>query len=71
MSETKKSKSKVPLYVSIALVAGLILSYFLIEDVQNFFNEGWNVLTSDDEQRIKAMGRWVWLDGANSDCILL
>ncbi|WP_373058313.1 TVP38/TMEM64 family protein [Zunongwangia sp. H14] len=49
-------KSKKPLYISLALVAALVLSYFLVPEVQNFFNEAWNVLTSDDQERIR---NWV------------
>ncbi|AHM60496.1 hypothetical protein D770_11195 [Flammeovirgaceae bacterium 311] len=49
-------KSKAPLYISIGIVLALVLSYFLIPGVQDFFSEAWSVLTSDDEQRIK---NWV------------
>ncbi len=55
-NRTKKSKSKIPLIISIALVSVLVLSYFLIPDVKNELNNAWNVLTSQDEQRTKA---WV------------
>ncbi len=51
-----KSQSKVPLYLSIALLGGLVLLYFLVPSVQNFFKEAWNVLSSGNEQRIS---RWV------------
>jgi uncharacterized membrane protein YdjX (TVP38/TMEM64 family) len=55
--KTKKtSKSKVPIYLSIIFVGGLIGCYFLLPDVQQFFDEAWSVLTSDDEPRIK---KWV------------
>lgn len=53
---TSVKKSKAPLYISIAIVAGLVLSYFFIPGVQNFLDEAWNVLTSDDQERIK---NWV------------
>lgn len=52
------SKSKLPLYISIALVGGLIAAYFFVPQVENFFNEAWSVLTSDDEERITS-----WVDG--------
>tara|TARA_A100000171_G_C2140629_1_gene155999 strand:+ start:27304 stop:27999 length:696 start_codon:yes stop_codon:yes gene_type:complete len=54
--EEKTSKSNVPLYLSILLVGGMIVCYFLIPSVQQFFNEAWNVLTSNDEKRIE---QWV------------
>lgn len=50
-------KSKAPLYVSLAIVAAVVGSYFLIPGVQDFLNEAWDVLTSDDQQRIQA-----WVD---------
>lgn len=49
-------QSKLPLYISILIVASLLLAYYFIPGVQEFFTEAWNVLTSDDEERIKA---WV------------
>lgn len=58
---SKKSTSSggnIPLYLSITLVAGLVAAYFFIPEVQDFFNEAWQVLTSNDEERIRA-----WVDG--------
>ena len=54
----KTSKSKLPLYLSIALVGGIVACYFFIPSVQQFIDTAWDVLTSDDEQRIKA-----WVSG--------
>lgn len=51
-------KSKLPLYLSLGLIVAGVGSYFLFPEVQDFFNQAWNVLTSDDEQRIKD-----WVDG--------
>ncbi|WP_373060105.1 TVP38/TMEM64 family protein [Zunongwangia sp. H14] len=51
-------KSKVPLYISIAIVVTLVGSYFFIPGVQQFLDESWNVLTSNDNQRIES-----WVDG--------
>lgn len=51
-------KSKLPLYLSILLVVAIAGAYFFIPQVQEFFNEAWSVLTSDDEERIKS-----WVDG--------
>lgn len=49
-------QSKLPLYISILLLGGLIASYFLIPEVKYFCNEAWEVLTSDDQSRIE---QWV------------
>lgn len=53
---TSSKKSKLPLYLSLLFVAILVVCYFIIPSVNDFFNEAWNVLTSDDEARIK---KWV------------
>jgi len=50
------TKSKLPLYISIALVFGIVTSYFLIPEVKEFLDEAWSVLTSDDEERLQ---KWV------------
>ncbi|SFR57329.1 TVP38/TMEM64 family protein [Maribacter stanieri] len=50
------TKSKLPLYISIALVFGIVTSYFLIPEVKEFLDEAWSVLTSDDEERVQ---KWV------------
>ena len=52
------SKSKAPLYISLALVASIVASYFLIPSVQEFLDKAWAVLTSGDEKRITQ-----WVDG--------
>lgn len=46
-------KSKAPLYISLAILATLVLAYFFIPEVQNFLNQAWDTLTSNDEKRIK------------------
>jgi uncharacterized membrane protein YdjX (TVP38/TMEM64 family) len=48
----KETPSKWPLYLSIVLVATVILLYFLIPSIQQFFTEAWDVLVSGDQQRI-------------------
>jgi uncharacterized membrane protein YdjX (TVP38/TMEM64 family) len=50
-------KSKKPLYLSLLLIAAIILSYFFIPEVKYFLDNAWEVLTSDDQQRIQ-----VWVD---------
>jgi len=52
-----QSQSKKPLLFSILLIAALVGSYFLIPSVQSFINEAYEVLTSEDNQRISA-----WID---------
>src|SRR5690606_40690163 len=42
----------------IFFVAILVVCYFTIPSVKEFFNEAWNVLTGDDEKRIKS-----WVEG--------
>ena len=54
-------KSKAPLYISIGIVAALVLSYFFIPEVRNFFLKDWSVLTSGDEETDKAVGLTIWL----------
>lgn len=60
MSETIETpsvkQSKAPLYISLVIIAALVLGYFFIPQVQEFLNTGWNVLTSGNESRTK---EWV------------
>ncbi|WP_339750703.1 TVP38/TMEM64 family protein [Algoriphagus aquimarinus] len=53
---SSRKKSKIPLYISVLLLAALIVGYFTIPSVNQFLSDAWNVLTSDDESRIKT---WV------------
>ena len=50
------SKSRIPLYVSIGLAGCVVGSYFLFPEVKDFFNNAWEVLTSEDEEKIS---QWV------------
>jgi uncharacterized membrane protein YdjX (TVP38/TMEM64 family) len=64
MNEPKspsKRKSRIPLYLSILLLAILVGSYFSIPSFNNFLTKAWNVLTSDDEARIK-----IWVESFGS-----
>jgi uncharacterized membrane protein YdjX (TVP38/TMEM64 family) len=54
--ENTSHQSKIPLYISILLVGSLIASYFLLPSFQQFLNEAYQVLTSDDKQKIS---QWV------------
>lgn len=52
--DTNHKKSKLPLYLSILFIGGLVICYFTVPAVNQFFKEAWDVLTSDDEARIKS-----------------
>lgn len=49
-------QSKAPLYISIAVIAAVVLSYFFIPSVREFLTNAWDVLTSGDRERTR---RWV------------
>ncbi|CAN5226845.1 hypothetical protein BH23BAC2_BH23BAC2_09760 [soil metagenome] len=49
-------KSKAPLYISAAIILGIVAAYFMVPQVQVFLDEAWSVLTSNDEDRIRS---WV------------
>lgn len=53
---TSVKKSKAPLYISSAIIAIILLSYFFIPQVQESLNTAWDVLTSGDKQRTE---EWV------------
>lgn len=54
-------QSKLPLYISALIVVSLVLAYFFVPGVQDFLTEAWNVLTSDDNERIEAwVGNFGW-----------
>lgn len=56
-NQSKKStKSNVLLYLSLILVGGTVACCFFVPAVQNFLDKAWQVLTSNDETRIK---EWV------------
>lgn len=49
---TSVKKSKAPLIVSGIIIAALVAAYFFIPGVRDFFTEAWDVLTSNEEERI-------------------
>jgi len=55
-NNSSEKKSRLPLYLSIALIGALIAAYFVIPQVESFVKEAWSVLTSDNEER---MEQWV------------
>ena len=61
-SSIKREKtSKLPLIISICLLAALVLSYFISPDYKSGVDEAFEVLTSGDEERIAV---WVSRFGA-------
>ena len=52
----EKKQSKLPQYLSIAIMAGMAILYFTVAPVREFISEAWEVLTSGEEQKIK---EWV------------
>lgn len=50
---TDIKQSKTPLYISAGIIVLLILTYFFVPSVNAFMEEGWQVLTSGDEQRTR------------------
>lgn len=49
---TSVKKSKAPLIVSGIIIAALLAAYFFVPGVKEFFTEAWDVLTSNNEERI-------------------
>ena len=55
-------QSKAPLYISAAVILALVLSYFFIPQVQDFMSNGWDVLTSGDQERTREwVSQFGWL----------
>lgn len=52
------TKNYMPLVLSVMLLGGMAAGYFFVPSLQQFLDEAWLVLTSNDEQRIKN-----WVDG--------
>ena len=49
-------KSKAPLIFSLIVIVVLVGGYFFVPSLNEFFNKAWEVLTSNDKQKIEA---WV------------
>ena len=59
---TSVRKSKAPLIVSGIIIAALIAAYFFIPGVREFFSNAWEVLTSNNEERITEwVSQFGWL----------
>jgi uncharacterized membrane protein YdjX (TVP38/TMEM64 family) len=54
----KKKKSRMPLYFSLLLIAVIFIFYFTVPSFNQFLKEAWDVLSSDDETRIRS-----WVEG--------
>lgn len=55
-ADSSPKRSKLPLYLSLFIIAGIFICFFTVPSFNQFLTEAWNVLTSDDETRIK---NWV------------
>lgn len=44
-------KSKIPLYISVGIIAALLLSYFFIPSFQDFVSTAWSAITSGQEKK--------------------
>ncbi len=60
-SDSETRQSKLPIIISLSILAALVGCYFLWPAFQQFLNEAYQVLTSDDKQRIT---QWVSQFGA-------
>lgn len=56
--DSSTKKSKLPIYLSLFIIAGIFICFFTVPSFKQFLTEAWNVLTSDDETRIKT-----WVEG--------
>jgi len=57
LAEQKNIKqSKTPFFLTLGIIAALVLSYFFIPSINQFFKEAWEVLSSNDDQKIE---NWV------------
>lgn len=52
-STSSHQKSRIPLYVTLGIIGALAVSYGIFPSFQQSVNEAWQVLTSDDRQRIE------------------
>lgn len=57
VASSSPAKNRIPLIISLLIVVILIISYFLIPQMKEALDETWNVLTSNDRDKIE-----VWVD---------
>ncbi len=62
MAKSESSKSKLPLIISLVLVAAVLALYFFVPEVQKEVNTAWQILMDDDQQRtqdwVSQFGAW-------------
>lgn len=69
ISEEKNVKTtKTPLWISLSLLIVLVAGYFFVPSFQNAINEAFEVLTSDDKERIS---KWVGQFGIAGPIVLV
>lgn len=68
VSKAERKTSKVPLYVSLSILAVLVGCYFIFPGFQAGINEAFDVITSEDEERTQ---QWVKQFGAFGPIILI
>ena len=52
-SKDQSKKSRIPLYFSLLLLTLMVICFYTIPSFNQFFKEAWDVLSSDDEARIR------------------
>ena len=68
VKKKEKKTSKLPLILSLSLLAALVACYFLLPGFQRGVQEAYEVLTSEDEERIR---EWVSQFGAWGPLVIL
>jgi uncharacterized membrane protein YdjX (TVP38/TMEM64 family) len=68
VGKKQKKTSKLPLILSLSLLAALVACYFLLPGFQKAVQEAYEVLTSEDEERIR---EWVSQFGAWGPIVIL
>ena len=64
----KKKRQNGLFWISVAVLGGLVASYFIFPDFKEGVNEAYNVITSEDKQRINT---WVKQFGALGPIVLI
>ncbi|CAM3527706.1 TVP38/TMEM64 family protein [Zobellia roscoffensis] len=66
--DSDQEKSKWPIYLSLITIVLLVIGYFTIPEMESFFNEAWQVLTSGNRKEVE---NWVSQFGAWGPVILI
>jgi uncharacterized membrane protein YdjX (TVP38/TMEM64 family) len=67
-SSKARKPSKLPIYISISVVVILVGSYFIFPAVKSFVDEGFGILTSDDQE---AARQWVDQFGIGGPIVII